>query len=427
MTFPAITLLLCVTFLGQNGDKIEKLPWAFKMVNSKNEYHVYASVQVIVAEDKQAVTTLLNALQNQSAQLQPAIIGGLGDLSTRAKPAVSILHEFLKGKNSNTRCAAIYALGKIDSPKFTPEFATMYERETDKKTRNCLLAAMSPISLQVKEVMKAALNEKHPDEEAVRLASRFGTEAQVSLPRIIEITQQKYIWNQTRVEAIKAIGAIDPHSPAAIETLEKLADHEDVDLQSTALEVLALSQHPLATEIIKRHLSDEYSSIRVSAICSLGKRKEATAVADLQRMLKQDENLSVRSAIVKAFWNIEGSASETAERNLEIMREAKRQERKENTLSEVDLTLENAVQLVGEVGEAAANSVPLLRVLLGDHCNFIRMASIQSLQAIGEPAFEAIPNLKYVARFDSSLEIPKAAQECIEVLEKQQSAKVDLK
>jgi HEAT repeat protein len=419
MTIHAASLLLCVSLLSQATEG--KLPQALKAIHSKNDYYVYGAVEIIVAEDKQAVSTLLKALPDCPTDLQPLIIGGLAQLGPRAKPAVGVLHELMNSKDRRVRLAATYALGKIDSLQYTPEIVAIYDRETDGDVRKSLLNVMSPTSPEVKRIMEAELNKDRPPIEAVRLANRIGPEAKNSLPKIMEITQRKSFWTDMRVEAIKAIGAIDPHSPTPFETLEKLANHEDPSLQSTALETLALSQHPRAVEIIKLHLTDEFSTIRKSAVWSLGKRKEASAASELHRMLVEDADLEVRFEIIWALWKIEDNGNEAAQRNLEVMREAQRENQKDEHAYEARQVLESAAQLAGELGPTAGNSVPLLRVLLGDQRPYIRRASIQSLQAIGEPAFPAIPNLKYVARFDSDPQIRHAAEECIKTLEQQQN------
>lgn len=92
---------------------------------------------------------------------------------------------------------------------------------------------------------------------------------------------------------------------AAAKTIESLMANADVEVRRMAVRSAGTCDDPKMAAILSKALRDADSGVRLAAANGMARQKSRTGVADLERMLK-DQNPTVRRHAARALQNLTG-------------------------------------------------------------------------------------------------------------------------
>ena len=297
--------------------------------------------------------------------------------------AADDISELIKDLNNGEYRIRIGALRKItDSggPSAEPTIPIIREilqRHGDPHMRAAAAQALQAIGPKGFPVLIETLNDQNTpgDNSAViKAIGSFGPAAKEAVPTLIQIVEGGNVHLQQH--AIKALGQIGVPAPAVFPSLKKML--ESTNEFSPIFNELTIALSILVTpEALVPLLEDQQRIVRIAAASALGKMgvKAQVAVPALTARLKDREQpyryaealggigLPALPAIVQI---IEDPSSPRMQRIY-------------------------AVMVVGEIGPAAKDAVPLLNESLSD-AELVHMA-VEALGKMGSAASAAVPRL----------------------------------
>jgi HEAT repeat protein len=363
----------------------------------------------LVAIGRPAVGPLLTLLEEKDPARGPAIeaLGQIGDAKA-VDPIISCLTD----RDMNVRLAAASALGRLkDVRAARPLFAALVNPGEAAQVRMHAAKSLGNIGgTEVEGLLESALADQNYRvwmSAAFALGqthNRFAIESLINDLRKANFTEP---WKSLRAaEILTAVGkpAVEPllralhdsnsmvrgraafvlgkigDSRAVDELIARLADsREQSSVRQTVAEALGEISSPGGANILTQSLGDPDPEVRWSAAYSLGIIGDAQALAELDRVAREDKGKTGRSINI----------AETARGAAEKIRQRISYRERSNAEWLVDLTSANreiqlkAIQALGYLKELRALG-PTIKVLRNSDAE-MRLCAAQALGEIGDP------------------------------------------
>ncbi|MDD5015970.1 MAG: GNAT family N-acetyltransferase, partial [Atribacterota bacterium] len=327
---------------------------------------------------KKTIPELLKILKNRVGKGRQAAAYALGDIVTDEKEAISILINAVEDKDPFVSSAAIRALGNIGSnaKDSIPILIKILEQEKNYYERfKEITKAIGKIGIYSKEEVSTLVKILKDDKDKLANVDIVKALAQNSLfvkdiiPIFIEALEdeRRYV----RKAVAKALGEIGPDVKEAVPALIKALGDSDSDVRTDAIEALVKIG---AVRALINTLEDSNTDIRKAAIIALVKIGEP-AVSALIGELGGDQNSAVHKAAIEALVKIGKPAVS------ELIMEAK---------DSYSHYMADAIEVLVKIGKPA---VPEFIKVLGEEYSSdgdAYIAAIEALGKIGPDAKEAV-------------------------------------
>jgi len=399
----------------------EDLPLLIQLATDKRPTVRQTAVRVLGEmrfEGERSVSSLVIALADEDPGVSKAAEDAFSwfpwehvlPLSAEAEVVAGHL---IEGPNERLRALAALALGKTRpvEPKIIPVLISYLRKEPLDSIGHARAHAIECLSTMDAAVVPALVETlSHPDEE-VRLKSmeileKIGPEAEAALPTLlksIDTDRDPHFENiETRLAALRVIGSIGPAARSAVPQIIAVAPHVrvfDEDICGTALERIGLTEEhlPLLIEVVK---NDE-SSLAVWVRKHITSFQEA-AVPQLIELFGDDRE-QVRLRAVAMLGAVGPAAADAVPILIQALdppqpdpgepgMDSFRSHRPDRDFSgRVAI-----VRTLGRIGPAAASAVPrLIQVYREeDSAEDLRGEVVRALGRIGSGAREALPDLR---------------------------------
>jgi HEAT repeat protein len=332
--------------------------------------------------DKDAVPSLIKALENTDRQVRLQAVKELGLIGPEGKTAVGKLIPLVQDKDDETRLAALNSLALIG-----PEA---------KVTQPAYLTALADKNAQVRVA-------------AARAVGKLGVQAREAAPLLTKLLQTE---GGDRLDFAESLGRVDPENQAVVPVLVPLLKHPTAERRLQAAEILAQTPArakaagPALLDLLKEpNAAYRLRVIEILAPTGVGSAEIGAAVTALFDDPAREGRLRACAVLAQL-----GPAAKPAVPGLiKAMKDADRDVRAQ------------AAEALGMIGPDAKEAIPVLaEAVRNEASGTVRMRSADALGKLGPDAKSALPALQ------AGLSDPRMAQRP-EVLAKIKEALVKLK
>ena len=402
-------------------------------------------------EATKPVPELIGALESSTGDARLEAIEALGQRGTEAAAAVSALLEELDDDDVGVRAAAAVALGRIGAegdrvvPALISHFSDsgMVERFEPRYQVIPVFAIYGTAAAEFgEEAVDPLIEALSSDEQRVFLGAAVGLESlgeggAKAMPQILEMLESDSVQRRnvaagiirgigpaaseaipslvkrlrdenfhTQYWACRALGAIGPASSVATDDLLERMSQGTVSVRRNAAMALGNIGPDIGPEavaaLVEAVNGDPMAPVREEAVIALGKLKPFAdkSVPVLKKALA-DPDFPAPTHAARSLWLLTGDADEAAKWLAKAMG---------------DLThFQHAVEVLGEMGPAAAPAVDRLIEALGERDPDDRVSAALALGRIGAPATKAEPALRKLLE-DEKPHVREAAQSALDAL-----------
>ncbi|MCH2182917.1 MAG: HEAT repeat domain-containing protein [Mariniblastus sp.] len=344
-------------------------------------------------DDKVRVDALIELGRSSEdlPQVVPAVVGQLGELDPLVSSAAS---------------QAMVDLGAKAVPHLKPFLQSEDYRTYALGCEACRVIG-EPCAVYVPLLMERLKeNDQRMRGPSIGAMANFGKAALPALDQVIAgLDAEPFM---TQVHACKVLVALGPDARPAGEKLVELAEKGNPSVRSwatVALGAIGPVDEYDVVEILDDKLDDFLLLDKQRALQGLaligpaGKR----ALPNIERLM-QDKSKSCPHDAAYAYWKVTGDADRPVAVLVELLQ---------------DVNFQNdAIEILGDMGPQAKNSVPALIEQLGSSEDYLREGAVLTLGAIGPDAKEALPALGKM-KDDPDALIRSAAERSIREIEKE--------
>jgi len=305
-------------------------------------------IAILGTKGKFALTALVAALKDKELSVKLSVISALGDLGPIAKSTANDLLDLAGDKEFFLLEPFVGATLSSFGDSVAPALAKALAHESGDRRRVAAyaLGTIGPGAAPATMELGTAL--AHADPATRKLAARalgkIGPKAKDAMPQLESILSDKDV--AVRIEAALAIWLVSGDAKH-VNVVVKTLDDKAVEVRDSACYTLAQMKAAAkdAVDPVAKLLDDK--DLRVRAIITLGEIGPSSAkVAPTLKKLLADKEADTALWAAFALWQITGETKES----LPIL---------EKMLGS-ELYDKQAVQLIGEMGKAAASLMPSL-------------------------------------------------------------------
>ncbi|QTA84570.1 sister chromatid cohesion protein PDS5 [Desulfonema magnum] len=352
-----------------------------------------------------SVPELVNALTDQEEDIRKGAADALENIDPQwregetVSEAVPHLQEIVRDSFSSDRGAAVEALGVIRSPEVVPHLINVLT-DGEEQVRNAAKDALENIDPQwaqtesarnaIPEFMKALTEADKKVRESARQALkkvhpkwRQSETARKAIPQFVKSLSNPL--NTIRIAGAESLGEIGPPAEKALPYLVRALTDKDKDVRDTAKESLEKidpkwresdSTAKSIPGLIKELANNDWR-IRNAVAEALGKMESsaAKAIPYLVKMLT-DSDKRVRSTVIGTLEKIDGKWRESQGTRKALAYFVK------SLGDSQGIVRISAVEALGEIGPAAAQTAPYLIKAMKDTVIDVQSAAKEALKKV---------------------------------------------
>jgi len=297
-----------ISMLGRICSKraIDRLTEKLNSNNKNDREFAKSKLENIDQLTLQAVSVLINGLNDKDSSVRINAIIALGEIGPKAISAVPALKKILKIKHSymwKYRAKAAYALGKIGSNN--EKIAQILIKALDDEDRNCIAHSHNSKYSGKSEYTSYAYVRVRM--HMIHGLGKIGPKAESAVPKLRILLKNPDA--RIRSSAAQALGEIGPKAaPAVIDLLLKALNDKNSYVQKRAAEALGRigPKAKIADFVLIALLENKYIEIRLAAAIALGKiEPEAKEAVPALNKALNDKCSDVRRAAKKALNRIQ--------------------------------------------------------------------------------------------------------------------------
>ena len=258
-------------------------------------------------------------------------IEAIRSLGFQGESAIGALTDYSRGGNPDERIAAIWALGKITSPKVTIVIEAALNDDHPKVKKTAVFQVMTLQEKDRNRLLNLIIRSNDPCLQSA----------------IVEVALREF---SNRFERFKCpIKITENGNPSLQHLLKFLEEDEDSTLRKNAAQALGTLGDECAVVPLIKALSDQDVNVRKSAAEALGNLRDERAVTPLIKVLS-DQDVNVRESAAEALGNLRDERAVTP-----LIK----------ALSDDEIYL-YAIDALGELGDSTAVE-PLMKMLYDGH------------------------------------------------------------
>lgn len=281
--------------------------------------------------------------------------------------ALEVLHTLCESESATIRTHAVEALGKIANSKSIPELIPRLKDQNLGTRINTVIALGQINDERSVKALLSALNDSDDDvkKESIRALGSLGHKGAAKyLARLLDSADDELL-----IELADALGRLEDASatPRICQLLREPRVIENRTLRLKFIDALRRSKSEESVELLVELLSDPDASIRSRAIDAMAMIKDTSTAVEIEAVLKEDRDDTVRVSAARALGEIGDPESQP------VLEEA---------LGDVSQVRVKAVIAMGQLKDIA--SMPSLTAMLRDPLPEIRYHSAMALANIGD-------------------------------------------
>jgi HEAT repeat protein len=275
------------------------------------------------AEAHRASDTLSSAMQDSRAPVRAQAVWSFARTGRVSGAVADPVKEMVESDpERKVRIAALEALrvGWPNDPSLCQFLLRRLKVVGDQEERSHVALAIGALGPPPAEALPALLDALSSEEWAIRhyipiMLGKLGPAACPALPALARLARAELADQHGRGEAVDAIRSIDPNSPEAQALIEPLAillrdSPSEFQRQKAMFQLVGFgSSAAVAVGPLRDALKSAKPDVKQRAILVLGYMGPAakSAIADLDRLMRHDPDLSVRHAAEESVTRIKAS------------------------------------------------------------------------------------------------------------------------